>query len=375
MASQLLNLFLILNSFFILSASAATNTIVTQEKTCPFESIYQFGDSISDVGNLIRKGPVGAKSYAARLPYGETFLHGPTGRCSNGLLMIDYIAMALRLPLLNPYLQPFVPKDHGVNFAVAGSTALNSSFFMARGIHVPQSNSPLSLQLNWFRNHLKLLCQTRKDCEKRLQRALVFVGEIGGNDYNYAFFQGKPVEEISTYVPHVVRATADAVEEVIREGAIRVVVPGNFPVGCIPIYLTSFPNSDPNAYDDLKCLKDLNKFARFHNNHLKRALEKLRQKYPHVVILYADYYAAFQSVLRRAPHLGFDQSSLNKACCGIGGQYNYDGSRMCGHAGVPVCSNPKQHVHWDGVHLTQEAYRHMSEWLLHEILSKIKCVW
>ncbi|KAF6144670.1 hypothetical protein GIB67_006162 [Kingdonia uniflora] len=348
MASHLLYLFLILNSFFILSASTATNTTVTQEKTCPFESIYQFGDSISDVGNLIRKGPSGAKSYAARLPYREAFLHGPTGRCSNGLLMIDYIAMALHLPLLNPYLQPFVPKDHGVNFAVAGSTALNSSFFMARGIHIVK------------RGFKGLLC---------------LLGRLEATTTTMLFFQGKPVEEISTYVPHVVRTTTNAVEEVIREGAIRVVVSGNFPVGCIPIYLTSFPNSDPNAYDDLKCLKDLNKFAQFHNNHLKRALEKLRQKYPHVVILYADYYAAFQSVLRRAPRLGFDKSSLNKACCGIGGQYNYDGSRMCGHAGVPVCPNPKQHIHWDGVHLTQEAYRHMSEWLLHEILSKIKCVW
>ncbi|KAF6160117.1 hypothetical protein GIB67_018897 [Kingdonia uniflora] len=75
------------------------------------------------------------------------------------------------------------------------------------------------------------------DCEKRLQRALVFVGEIGGNDYNYAFFQGKQVEEISNYVPHVVRSITDAVQEVIRKGAIRVVVSGNFPVGCIPIYI------------------------------------------------------------------------------------------------------------------------------------------
>ncbi|KAF6155491.1 hypothetical protein GIB67_014810 [Kingdonia uniflora] len=255
------------------------------------------------------------------------------------------IPMALCLPLLSPYLQPFGPKDHGVNFAVAGSTAMDSPFFAARDIHVPQSNTPLSLQLKWFRNHLNELCQTHKDCAKRLQRALVFVGEIG-----------------------------DAVEDVIHEGAIRVVVPGNFPVGCIPIYLTSFPSSDPNAYDDMKCLKDLNKFALFHNNNLQRALENLRQKY-HVVILYADYYTTFQSVLCRAPYLGFDQGSLNKACCGIGGQYNYDGSRMCGHAGVPVCSNPKQHIHWDGVHLTQEAYRQMSEWLLGEILSNIKCVW
>ncbi|KAF6159934.1 hypothetical protein GIB67_033018 [Kingdonia uniflora] len=356
MASRLC-MFLILSSLFILSsATNTTNTTIAQDKICPFKSIYQFGDSISDVGNLIRKGPAGARSYAARLPYGQApSFHRPTGRCSNGLLMIDYFAMALHLPLLSPYLQPFGPKDHGVNFAVAGSTAMDSPFFAARDIHVPQSNTPLSLQLKWFRNHLNELCQTHKDCAKRLQRALVFVGEIGGNDYNYAFFQGKPVEEIRTYVPHVVRSITDAVEDVIHEGAIRVVVPGNFPVGCIPIYLTSFPSSDPNAYDDMKCLKDLNKFALYHNNHLQRALENLRQKYPHVIILYADYYTAFQSVLRHAPYLGFDQGSLNKACCGIGGQYNYDGSRMCGHAGVPVCSNPKQHIHWDGVHLTQEA--------------------
>ncbi|KAF6159921.1 hypothetical protein GIB67_033005 [Kingdonia uniflora] len=301
--------------------------------------------------------------------------HSPNNEVSMlTVYVMRKIPMALCLPLLSPYLQPFGPKDHGVNFAVAGSTAMDSPFFAARDIHVPQSNTPLSLQLKWFRNHLNELCQTHKDCAKRLQRALVFVGEIGGNDYNYAFFQGKPVEEIRTYVPHVVRSITDAVEDVIHEGAIRVVVPGNFPVGCIPIYLTSFPSSDPNAYDDMKCLKDLNKFALFHNNNLQRALENLRQKY-HVVILYADYYTTFQSVLCRAPYLGFDQGSLNKACCGIGGQYNYDGSRMCGHAGVPVCSNPKQHIHWDGVHLTQEAYRQMSEWLLGEILSNIKCVW
>ncbi|KAF6171333.1 hypothetical protein GIB67_020400 [Kingdonia uniflora] len=115
--------------------------------------------------------------------------------------------------------KPFVPKDDGVNFAVAGSTALNSSFFTVRGIHVPQRNSPHSLQLNWFRNHLKYFAK-HKDCEKRLQRALVFVGEIGVNDCNYAFFQGKQVEEISTNVPHVIRSITDGVQEVIRMVAI-----------------------------------------------------------------------------------------------------------------------------------------------------------
>lgn len=37
------------------------------------------------------------------------------------------------------------------------------------------------------------------------------VGEIGGNDYNYAFFQGKSLQEIRTYIPYVVGAIVNAV--------------------------------------------------------------------------------------------------------------------------------------------------------------------
>ena len=37
------------------------------------------------------------------------------------------------------------------------------------------------------------------------------VGEIGGNDYNYALFQGKTIEEVESMVPDVVRAIKEAV--------------------------------------------------------------------------------------------------------------------------------------------------------------------
>ncbi|KAI3910905.1 hypothetical protein MKW98_022592 [Papaver atlanticum] len=163
------------------------------------------------------------------------------------------------------------------------------------------------------------------------------MGEIGGNDYNYAFFQNKPMEEIHTYVPHVVGAITHGVREVIRAGAKHIVVPGNFPVGCIPIYLSSFRSQNRRAYDDMGCLVGLNEFARYHNNYLQGALEQLRREFPSVVIVYGDYYNAFQSVLRRSRSLGFDQSSVLRACCGVvGAPYNYDGSWMCGSPGVPV---------------------------------------
>lgn len=63
-------------------------------KICKFNRIYQLGDSISDTGNLIREYPIGANTAFAKLPYGEAFFkNAPTGRCSNGFLMIDYIGI------------------------------------------------------------------------------------------------------------------------------------------------------------------------------------------------------------------------------------------------------------------------------------------
>lgn len=56
-------------------------------KDCGFDSIYQFGDSFSDTGNLIIENPT---SLCARLPYGEALFSQPTGRCSDGLLVVDY---------------------------------------------------------------------------------------------------------------------------------------------------------------------------------------------------------------------------------------------------------------------------------------------
>ena len=56
-------------------------------KHCKFDQIYQLGDSISDTGNLILENP---NTRFSHLPYGKSLSKAPTGRCSNGLLMIDY---------------------------------------------------------------------------------------------------------------------------------------------------------------------------------------------------------------------------------------------------------------------------------------------
>ncbi|KAK2971811.1 hypothetical protein RJ640_009720 [Escallonia rubra] len=344
-------------------------------RRCKFDKIYQFGDSISDTGNLIREGTGGARTPFARPPYGETFFKNATGRCSNGMLMIDYIALAAGLPLLNPYENAGANFRHGVNFAVAGSTALSFQALADKGIASPVTNSSLDIQLDWMSRHLSSICHSNKDCAKKLKHSLFMVGEIGGNDYNYAFLQRKGIEEVKKMVPDVVSAIQNAVRRVIQDGAVHVVVPGNFPIGCLPIYLTTFQSNISAAYDDHHCVNDLNNFAMYHNELLRQAINELKQEHPHATILYGDYYNAFQWLYSHAQYLGFDPATKQKACCGTGGDYDFSIMNMCGDPEVPVCADPRRHISWDGIHLTHEAYRRMAAWLIHNMIPGLKCLY
>ncbi|CDP09073.1 unnamed protein product [Coffea canephora] len=338
---------------------------------CHFDQIYQLGDSISDAGNLIRESPLGAFLPFARAPYGQTLLtHEATGRCSDGLLMIDYIALASGLPLVNPIKDAKASFMHGANFAVAGATALSSATLDRHKVRNPVTNSSLDVQLEWMKDHFHEFCGSQRHCEMKLRNALFMVGEIGGNDYNYAFFSNKRKVEILDFVPQVVASIKKAVEGVIRFGARRIVVPGNFPIGCLPVYLTGFNTDNPDDYDENHCLKGLNSFATLHNSLLKKAISELQKENPQVTIAYGDYYGAFQHLLQIAKSRGFE---LQRACCGGGGEYNFNQTRMCGYAGATACPDPYRYVSWDGIHMTQEAYHIMVDWLLADFLRKLHC--
>ncbi|KAL1543101.1 acetylajmaline esterase [Salvia divinorum] len=338
----------------------------------PIRTLFQFGDSLSDTGNVIRLLPVGPTLPAARLPYGETFPGRPTGRWSDGRLIIDYTTMALGLPLVDPYLDKNASFRNGVNFAVAGATALNASFFLSRGILVSSVGS-LDTQLRSFRTYLASICTTPRECGDYLKRALIFVGEIGGNDINYPLSQGRSLEEIRTYVPFINQAIANATREIIRAGATRLVVPGNFPIGCFPFVLAASASNDSAMYDELGCVRSANDLAIYQNSNLQITLDALRREFPYVSIIYADYYNALLTTFRKAPLFGFNRTTLLTPCC-KSRRYNLLSSEFCGNPTVPVCPDPGQYIHWDGYHLTQEAYRRISQYVLPNILPTIMVI-
>ncbi|XP_042432028.1 GDSL esterase/lipase At5g45910-like isoform X1 [Zingiber officinale] len=320
-----------------------------------YDALFNFGDSMSDTGNV----------QISTLPYGMTFFGNATGRCSDGRLVIDFIAQELGLPLLPPS-----QEDHdfrrGANFAVVAATTLAFDFFndrdLSKGLWV---NASLHLQIDRFRRLLPSICGAAQECKEFLRRSLFIVGEFGGNDYSTALFFARPVGEVSTFVPHVIDALRHGVERLIELGAVDLVVPGVLPVGCFPLYLTNYRSLDPDDYGPRTgCARRYNALSWLHNTLLRRALDQLRRKHPAVSIRYADYYSQIIDIAVDPSKYGFTDGAL-RTCCGGGDNiYNYDQKRRCNEKNYSVCANVSTHVNWDGIHMTEAAHRVIADgWL------------
>ncbi|GMQ09881.1 hypothetical protein CsSME_00053103 [Camellia sinensis var. sinensis] len=191
-----------ITSIFILSfccGCASAATFQPQPQAGPFKKMYAFGDSYTDTGNTgSATGPSGF-NYVSNLPYGRTFFHHSTNRYSDGRLVIDFVAQSLSLPFLPPYLRHINSNQKsssmGVNFAVAGSTAIIHSFFVKNNLTLNITPQSLQNQLTWFNNFLEsqgckgggptTTTTTTTQCNAAINDALFWVGEIGANDYAY----------------------------------------------------------------------------------------------------------------------------------------------------------------------------------------------
>ncbi|KAG8375009.1 hypothetical protein BUALT_Bualt10G0054900 [Buddleja alternifolia] len=324
----------------ILAGGAASS----QNAKCPFQYLYHFGDGFTDIGNSIQRGNVSERNSnpAASWPYGMTTPATDFG-----------------LPNITPYLSMNASIDYdGVVFSVSGSPVLGMKYYKSKGINFPTYATPLWIQISWFKKYLNSVCSTNADCiAARLEKSLVLFGHISGNDIGYPLAQGMSMEEVGdNYVHMVIRVTMRYVRMVIEMGAKLIIIPGNAPLGCFPYILTALPSNDSTSYDDLGCLKSVNDLIVSKNKDLQLAISGLSVQYPKVTILY-----------------GPNGDLALKACCGIGGKYNYDSTRFCGSPGVPVCPYPNQHIFWDGMHFTDLAFARMETRLIAPALVLLNC--
>ncbi|KAK8577138.1 hypothetical protein V6N13_122131 [Hibiscus sabdariffa] len=362
--------------FIIVSFLFAILTSLHSPLNACFASVFSFGDSIADTGNLLAISRSESRQLptSAFPPNGRTFFHRLTGWFCDGRLIIDFLGSseALGFPFLPPY---FGSKNErpeqfgkGVNFAVAGATALNSSFLAKKGIPNHSTNISLEVQVNFFKDLLPSLCLSSTDCKELLRTSLIAMGEIGGNDYNYGFWAGKNIKEIRELVPLVVDIITSSINELIELGAVTFLVPGNFPIGCSPSFLTQFQGSDKDEYDPFGCLTWLNQFSEHHNELLQKELGKLRIRHPGIKIVYADYYNPTMRLYRSPNRSGFKETL--KVCCGSGGPYNYNTSISCGSPSLKrSCNDPSSYISWDGIHYTEATYKLVATAVFEELMN------
>uniref|UniRef100_A0ACD5YNZ3 Uncharacterized protein n=1 Tax=Avena sativa TaxID=4498 RepID=A0ACD5YNZ3_AVESA len=321
---------------------------------CGFKRIFSFGDSIIDTGNFVYStgnGPSALKE----LPFGMTFFNKPSGRICDGRVLVDFYAEAFNLPLLPPSIPELETGQFatGANFAVLASTALPPDYFKNKYNFTMNVPSYLPAQVDSFKKLLARIAPGDSATRALLNESLVVMGEIGGNDYNF-WFLGDPKNSRDTpdqYLPDVVAGIGAAAQAVIDLGARAVLVPGNFPIGCVPVYLNAHQSDNASDYDENRCLRWFNDFSQRHNGALKQEVARLRSQNPGVKVVFADYFGAAMQFVQNPQQYGIADPLV--ACCGGDGKY---------HTGKPCDKNaklwgsPAGFASWDGIHMTEKAY-------------------
>ncbi|CAL4948583.1 unnamed protein product [Urochloa decumbens] len=304
-----------------------------------YKHIFSFGDSTMDTGNFVHL--IGkAKSKYTEPPYGMTFFKHATGRVSDGRVLIDFYAQALKLPRIPPYLPN---KDsgefpNGANFAVVG------------------------VQMDWFEEMAQRIAPGDGAKQHFLRNSLVVMGQISGNDYESLFNagRGRPGDDIEEIIIDIVIYITHFIEELILDyGATTFLVPGIFPMGCYPSYLSRLHSDNPKDYDKQGCLRWLNELSQKHNQQLHGELSRLRGFYPGVKLIYADYYGVAMEFIENPSRFGIGDPLV--ACCGGDGRYH---TGMECNSTAKVWGDPSNFTNWDGMHLTEKAYSIIAQGVL-----------
>ncbi|PUZ56901.1 hypothetical protein GQ55_5G382800 [Panicum hallii var. hallii] len=303
--------------------------------------IFNFGDSNSDTG-----GMAAVNGMNLNLPEGRTFFRRPTGRLSDGRLVIDFICESLHTPYLSPYLKALgADFRNGANFAIGGSTA-------------SPGGSPFSLDVQlhqwlYFRDRsMEMINLGQKPpVDRDGFRRAIYTIDIGQNDLSA--YMHLPFDQVVAKIPSVVAQIKYTIETLYAHGARKFWIHGTGALGCLPQKL-AIPRDGDADLDAHGCLKTYNAAARRFNALLAGACAELRRRMVDAALVFVDVYAAKYDLV--ANHTAHGIARPLMACCGYGGPpYNYNHFKACMSAEMQLCDVGARFVSWDGVHFTEAA--------------------
>jgi outer membrane lipase/esterase len=256
------------------------------------DSVYIFGDSLVDVGNVyIAAGQ--------QLPLSPPYFQG---RFSNGPLWIEN--------LLTRFPQPISPSlAGGKNFAFGGGP---TGFFLKQPIPAggpPPQTPGVLYQINTFIAPVPTVTAN----------TLYFV-TAGGNDFliNLETNPNVPVNNLKT-----------AVSELYAYGARNIVLTNLPDLGKIPLI-----NTNPTNAKALSALTNVFNFK------LEKAMVELRRTRPDLNIVIVDINTLLNRVTANPARYGL--TNVTDAC--VGGTFDQP---------TTPCANPDQFLFWDNQHPTK----------------------
>ncbi|XP_047309668.1 GDSL esterase/lipase 6 [Impatiens glandulifera] len=305
------------------------------------QSIFSFGDSLLDAGNNHYK--VGCKSQADFPPYGSTFFHHPTGRFTNGRIVVDFISELLEINLQKSYLEAEMEVEignkkyypsNGLNFASASSGVL------------PWTNGDLGIMSiqDQLKNFHSIL-HKNKIPKEQVRNSLYFF-ESGSNDIYGYFLNSNSTIDANTYIQAMLKEVDNFINKIYKLGARKIVVYSLGLVGCVPARVL-FPGAPTN----IECFEKMNTMAKDYNKGLEILVLNMPKKYHGSIGILADVYTIVEQ-LRATPEK-YGLSNVSHACCGHG---TLRGSLQCGKKGYELCKNPNEYLFWDYFHPSEHAY-------------------
>ncbi|KAK6288507.1 hypothetical protein POUND7_000048 [Theobroma cacao] len=339
--------------FSTLLLASFPHAVASQCKNRPI--IFNFGDSNSDTGGL-----ASGLGFPINLPNGRSFFRRPTGRLSDGRLLIDFLCQSLNASYLSPYLDSLGGSKftNGANFAVVGSSTLPKYVPFSLNIQVMQflHFKARSLELVNAGNVLvhcffSSIHGSRNLINEEGFRNALYIIDIGQNDIADSFDKNLSYVQVTKRIPSIITEIKNAVKTLYNQGGRKFWIHNTGPLGCLPqkLWLVQKKDLDPHG-----CLSSYNSAALLFNEALRHLCQELRSELADSTIVYVDIYAIKYDLIANSSKYGF--SSPLMACCGSGGPpYNYNIRVTCGQPGYQVCNEGSRFLNWDGIHYTEAA--------------------
>jgi hypothetical protein len=312
-------------------------------------ALFIFGDSTVDSGNNNYIDTI-PREQANFEPYGlNDFFQFPTGRFSDGRIIVDFIAEYAKLPLIPPFLQPSIEYVNGVNFASGGGGVLS------------ETNQGLVIDLKTQLKHFKEVGKSfRKklgdeEANKLISDAVYFIS-VGTNDYlvNLGTPEKQVLNQPQEFVKMVIGNLSAAIQELYTLGGRKFGFLNLGPLGCIPGIRAKNPKNNSGG-----CFEDVNYLSLRHNHALDSLLNDLNCELPGFKYSNVGFYNWLLDRVENPSIYGFKEGV--DACCGIG---EYRGIFSCGGKRevkeYKLCENRDEFVWWDSYHPSEKLHQQLA---------------